>query len=331
MKSITPLLALSLILGLSAVAKATPLLGDAAGYNAFALSNMNVSATDSQGRVAAGVSFTSSNFSIGSKAESSQYSLVGGGSVNYQHGTIDNGGIFAEGDADLDHHTVNGDVRANGDVVFGSGGGTVTGATEGNANSNGPLDFDYIEGYLQELSSDLAGMTENGITSVASYNSGDQITLTSNGQDLVNIFYVDGNNLNNATNLNFSLGIDEVAIVNISGTTHCSFSSLGIAGWQDRQGNILYNFYEAADLTISGIGVKGSILAPYASVSFNSGHIDGTLIANSITGGGEYHQFLFNHDIPPGNEPVPEPATMLLFGTGLAGLVGSRLRKNKKE
>lgn len=28
--------------------------------------------------------------------------------------------------------------------------------------------------------------------------------------------------------------------------------------------------------------------------------------------------------------PVPEPATMLLFGTGIAGLVGSRLKRKKK-
>lgn len=37
----------------------------------------------------------------------------------------------------------------------------------------------------------------------------------------------------------------------------------------------------------------------------------------------------FATELGGGGDPVPEPATMLLFGTGIAGLVGARIRRKK--
>lgn len=46
--------------------------------------------------------------------------------------------------------------------------------------------------------------------------------------------------------------------------------------------NILFNFVDAKFLTLHSVGVKGSVLAPYAELSFYNGHVDGNVIANSM-------------------------------------------------
>jgi choice-of-anchor A domain-containing protein len=98
----------------------------------------------------------------------------------------------------------------------------------------------------------------------------------------------------------------------------------GVSGFSFPDSLILYNFFEAASLTISGIEVHGSILAPWADTKFFNGHIDGNLIAMSLFGTGEAHDDLFNGTLP--NTPVPEPETLILLGSGLMGIAALRRR-----
>jgi choice-of-anchor A domain-containing protein len=301
----------------SSGARAT-LLGSASDYNAFIYGDMNVWTTDSFGRVAAGGNINILSYSVGSHASPADYSIVGGGNVTFHQGTVNNGGIFAGGNVELGNHGIYGSVTANGTVNF-TAGGTITGSVNQNAGVAGPVDFGAEFDYLKWVSGSLSSMTANGTTTVMRY-ARNQITFT--GTDDVNIFSLSGADLNNASNVNFNIGADDIAIVNVSGTID-NFMALGLSGYEGKQGNILYNFYEATNMTIQNIGLKGSVLAPYANVNFNSGHIDGTLIANSLSGSGEFHQYEFDHNVPV----VPEPVSSILFIAGGATLGLRRLRK----
>ncbi|NDW22727.1 collagen-binding domain-containing protein [Alteromonas hispanica] len=46
--------------------------------------------------------------------------------------------------------------------------------------------------------------------------------------------------------------------------------------------NILFNFVDATNIKFHSVGIKGSVLAPYAEIGFYNGHIDGNLIASSL-------------------------------------------------
>lgn len=299
---------------------ADTMLGVAADYNVFAFGDMNVT-SDTQGRIAAGGNFSATNYSIGLLSSPAPYSLVAGGNVNFGPGTIYNGGIYSGGDVALHNYGVYGDVAAKGAVT--RTGGTVTGTVTAGTSLAAPVDFTAAEIYLKGVSQDLSHRTVNGITTVSPWHA-----ITLSGHDAVNTFYLSGADLGSASSLKFDFASDEIGIVNVSGTS-CDFSGFAFSGAGLAE-NILFNFYEATALDVYGIGVRGSILAPYADITFASGVVNGTVIAESVYGGGQYNQNLFDHEIP-GSQPVPEPGTILLLGSGLAGIAAKRIGRKRRE
>ena len=67
------------------------------------------------------------------------------------------------------------------------------------------------------------------------------------------------------------------------------YMGMSVSG-TDRQ-HVVFNFSSATTLSMAGISVQGSVLAPRADVIFNNGNLEGTLVGRSLTGNGEFHNY----------------------------------------
>ena len=332
-----------MILGLAAstpsAASAGPVnLGTANDYNVFVLGNDTQSGSDVQGRVAVGGNalFGGSGFAIAtSRGGSTTNNLVVGGDYSNTNNTV-NGNVVVGGNATINNPTINGNLSVghnlsltgygsiNGNVTFG-GSDTNPNTTVHGSVSQGtvssPINFSSEQTYLTGLSTALAALTSNG--SVA-YSYG-QLSLTGTNA-LFDVFHVNGSDLASANGFSITAPAGATVVIDVDGSAdkmqNFGFSLNGI----DQQ-HVLFNFSAATSLTLSGIGIQGSILAPLAAINFNNGNINGTLVGNSVTGNGESHDFQFQGDLSPGVGPsispgaigtVPEPATILSTSTGLA-------------
>lgn len=280
-------------------------LGVANDFNVFVLGSDTQTNTDAEGRVAVGGAASFSSYGVGNgltNSNGSRDDLIVGGALSFTNGQVDNGNIRSGGAASL----------------------TYVGIPHGSYIAGNPLDFAAAGTELRGISSSLGALTANGTGGRNPYG---QINLA--GADAgLNVFNLHGSDFNGANGLSIVAPTSSTVVLNIDGTAD-QMINMGISLGGVQRENLVYNFTGSGSLALSGIAIEGSILAPDMSVAFNSGHINGTLVAGSLTGSGEahYHPFTGNVPNPPSPPSVPEPGSLALLGVGVLPLLGLARRK----
>ena len=315
LKQLVAPLSLTATIALSFCSQASAItLGYADGYNVFVFGNMTQT-SDSQGRVAVGGNAILTSFATADRLARSNVPanpLIVGGNLVYTNGQVFGGNAVYGGTATL----------------------TNVGIPDGQFIQGNPVDFAAAQQELTGLSSALGQLNANGTTRVEAWRG---IYLT--GQDAnLNVFTLNGSDLSAARFFEVNAPAGSTVVVNVTGQT-ITLSNFGMQiNGTDKQ-NVLYNFVNATSLSSDGFTFQGSVLAPLAQYNFNNGNIEGTLIAASVSGNGEFHNYLFAGNLPnlPVSDPqpptastsVPEPTT--LAGLGLVAATGVVLRRKGKQ
>lgn len=313
-------------------------LGPAGDFNLFVFNDNTQSGSDSQGRVAVGGNALFGSFTVASSMGNATDNLIVGGNFSNTNTQL-HGGLLVGGNLTWNTPTIFGRVAVNGNATF-TGGGMIGGPVNvvGTYSAPGyfppnqntgvnpfPFDFNDVESYLVSQAAYMATLPTNGSVAIDPNNGA--LTLTANNPvDSYISFNVTGAEMADGAGggLTINAPAGSTVVVNVTGPVS-SMTSMGIfLNGVDKQ-HVLYNFHDATNLTLNQIGVMGTILAPLADVNFAGGAIDGTIIANNLTGPGESHLFLFQGDLPL--LPVPEPATVALGAMGLVALAVVRIRR----
>lgn len=308
------LLAAAAVIALAAPAAASA--ETAADFNLFVLKDMQVSSSDTEGRVAVGGNATLTSYSVGfPHASASDVNLVVGGDLTATNGS-----------------TV-------GETIVGGTSSFTGWSTAGLQPSGTPLPVDFAaEGArLTALSGLLDGYADVGTLSFndpacASRNC--QTTFQSATSGL-NVFHLDGAKASNTNTFNFNLAPGAMVLVNVSGSFGHIFDAgifvngVQIDNWNNGVASqILWNFADAEDLSFHGIAMIGSVLAPNADYLGGWGSLNGQLVVKNFYDTNGATQ-INRVDFGGGLLSVPEPTTWALMIAGF-GMAGATLRRRRR-
>jgi len=244
--------------------------------NVFVTMDATPSGADTEGNMYVGGNLTAKgSYSVGAKdtVDCTRYSLVVGGNISINGGTV-SGGMSVYG----------GTTASVSGVNFACGGLT---------RGTGDVDLVALKATVEALSLRLSAVASNGTVTLTS----GKLTLTGTDKKL-NVFNVTAAQLGAVTETDVNFPAGSAVVVNVSGTDvvwgNGSVCLNGQCGDSDQATNVLWNFYEAATLSSSGMAIEGSVLAPFATLSGAGGHIAGQVIVRYLTGGLEYHPYYFD-------------------------------------
>lgn len=231
-------------------------LGIAGDYNAFIFGKATVTAS-LKGNLAAGSDVTTGSVDINmSNGNNVPYAIVTGGNLDFVKGTV-YGNIIHQGEFNK---------VDSGSIIS----GTYTKVTDT------LIDFSAAQKYYENLSNQLAAVLQNGTTELR--DRGLHVT----GNRAVNIFNFTADYFNKAEWTNVTALSGSTMIYTITGSTVNVNKAFALPDGTNGN-NVLYNFPDATTVNISGVEIKGSILAPKAALSISNGNVYGNVIAASLS------------------------------------------------
>jgi len=299
-------------------------LGSAGQYDLFVLNDMQARRSDVEGKMAVGGDLILEDYAVGSQLtdqDNFKDTLIVGGNIHFHRGRVYHGNVVTGGSAELRNFGLY-------DTAPHSNYGTVR---QGN-----PLNFTALEQNLRNRSEHWSTMAANGTVRTEGNDSGWRLFLEGN-DPWFNIFSLDSDLLDGTDTFYLDVPLQSTVLINVDGI-FAEMSGFGFyrkldkdwirvpdnkpdVGFRhngDLTRRVMFNFPHTRSLELHSIGIMGSILAPLAQVNFYNGHIDGNLIAGSLTSPQHQYSGQVNHYIF-----IPEPSTiwMIILALGPLGVL----------